>query len=178
MKQLISNRLVVTAMLVALLPRFVAAGHQGNAQSTAQIASRGSEDRFIGTWNAKKLRSGTVRESITIEPHETDFKFTYDWTAENGTELHWWYFTDMEGGVITYMGNIGLPLVKGKPVGKPSITRVTRLDSSSFKVESEIQRDIYKVSIDGQTMKLQRTYPFQVRPYGFHEFSSVFERQK
>jgi hypothetical protein len=174
MKRQVSNRFVIAAMLVALLPFFVAAGHQDKAESTAQFASPGGTDRFIGVWklNAdKSSNSGTLRESIVIEPQGKEFKLTYDWSAENGTELHWWYVTDMKGGIVNPTQTNGKPM-SGKP-------RITRIDSGSFKVESEVQRDIYRVNADGQTMKLQRTYLVQVgRPNMAKDVLLLFDRQK
>ena len=60
----------------------------------------------------------------------------------------------------------------------PGKSRVTRIDSGSFKVEGEIQTDVYKVSSDGETMKLQRTYSVQTRPNVLHDANLVFDRQK
>jgi hypothetical protein len=30
----------------------------------------------------------------------SDYKFVYDLLAENGTELNWWFVTDMKGGCV------------------------------------------------------------------------------
>jgi len=173
MKRRTSNWFVNATVLLALLP-FPCAGHQDKTQSANQIASLGVADRFIGVWklNADKTsRSGTVSELITIESQGKDFKFTYDWSAENGTELHWWYVTDMKGGIVKPTQANGQPM-SGKP-------RITRIDSGSFKIESEVLKDIYKVSADGQTMKLQRKYLIDVAPHILpKEIRLVFDRQK
>jgi hypothetical protein len=173
MKRQISNRLVVAAMIVALLPSFVEAGHPENAQSTAQVAPSGSADRFVGVWKLrveKASPAGTFSQLITIETQGKEYKFTCDQSVGNGTEDHWWCVTNMKGEIVKPLRTNGQPM-PGKP-------HVTRIDSGSFKVESEIQKDIYKVSSDGQTMKLRRTYSAQTRPNVLHDASLVFDRQK
>jgi hypothetical protein len=61
----------------------------------------------------------------------------------------------------------------------PGKLHVTRIDSSRFKVKGEIQREIYKVSSDGQTMNLQRTYLVQVgSPNMVKDALLLFDRQK
>jgi hypothetical protein len=67
--------------------------------------------------------------------------------------------------------------MNGQPV--PGKSRITRIDSGSFKVEGEIQKDVYNVSTDGQTMKSQRTYFVQAgRPNVLHDTLLRFDRQK
>jgi hypothetical protein len=173
MKPQILNRLVMAAMFVVLVPLSLAAGHQDNNQASNQIAPQGVSDRFIGIWKLrvdKTSQAGSFSQVVTIEGQGKDYKFTYDQSVGTGTENHWWYVTDMKGEIVKPMQMNGQPM-PGKP-------RVTRIDSSSFKVEGEVQKDVYKVSPDGQTMKLQRTYSVQTRPNVLHDVSLVFDRQK
>jgi len=173
LKMRISNRVVIASVLVALLPH-PGAGHQDKNQASTQVASQGVPDRFIGVWKLrvdKAPHAGTFSQVITIEGQGKDYKFTYDQSAGNGTEYHWWYVTDMKGEIVKPVQINGQPM-PGKP-------RITRIDSSSFKVEGEIQKDVYKVSSDGQTMELQRTYLVQTaRPNMLQDVRLLFDRQK
>jgi len=173
MKPQISNRLVIAAMFVATVPLSLAAGHQNNNQASAQTAPQGVADRFLGVWKLrvdKTPHAGTFSEVITIEGQGKDYKFTYDQSFGNGTEYHLWYVTEMKGEIVTDTH------MNGQPV--PGKSRITRIDSGSFKVEGEAQKDVFKVSADGQTMKLQRAYSVQTRPNVLHDVSLVFDRQK
>ena len=173
MKPQISNPLVIAAMFVALVPLSLAAGHQDNNQASNQIASQGVSDRFVGIWKLradKTSQTGSLSQVITIEGQGKDYKFTYHLSVGNGTENHLWYVTEMKGEIVTAAH------LNGQPV--PGKSRITRIDSSSFKEEGEVQTDVYKVSPDGQTMKLQRTYSVQTRPNVLHDVSLVFDRQK
>ncbi len=67
-------------------------------------------------------------------------------------------------------------LKNGQPT--PGKSRFTRIDSSSFKVESEIARDIYKASSDGQTMKVKKTYLEVTSPNILKDGELLFDRQK
>jgi hypothetical protein len=131
-----------------------------------------ASDRFVGAWKLntdKTTHSGIQGETITIELQGNNFKFTYDWMAENGTELHWWYVTDMKGSVVKPIQ------VNGQPMSGES--RITRLASGAFKVESAILKDEYKVSADGKTMKLHRTFLVKTSPQRIpEEVQLVFER--
>ncbi|HKM67334.1 MAG TPA: hypothetical protein VJX70_09230 [Candidatus Acidoferrum sp.] len=173
MKKRISSRAVIASVLIAFFPHFGAA-HQDKSQASTQIASQGIPDRFIGVW---KLRvdntphAGTFGQVITIEGQGKNYKFTYDLSVGNGTEDHLWYITEMKGEIVTAKHMNGQP-VSGK-------SRITRIDSSSFKVEGQVQKDVYKVSSDGQTMKLQRTYFVQAgRPNVLRDALLLFDRQK
>ena len=173
MKSQISNRLVIAAMFVAMVPFSLAAGHQDNNQASTQIVSRGAPDRFIGIWKLhadKTPHAGTFNQVITIEGQGKNYKFTYDQSVGNGREDHLWYVTEMKGEIVTDTHMNGQPM--------PGKSRITRIDSGSFKVEGEIQKDVYRVSSDAQTMKLQRTYSVQTRPNVLHDVSLVFDRQK
>src|SRR5260370_11757820 len=131
MKPQISNRLVIAAMFVALVPLSLAASHQDNNQASTQIASQGVSDRFIGIWKLrvdKTSQAGSFSQVITIEGQGKDYKFTYDLSVGTGTENHWWYVTDMKGEIVKPMQMNGQPM-PGKP------PRITRIDSSRFKVE-------------------------------------------
>jgi hypothetical protein len=174
MKPQISNRLVIAAMFVAMVPFSLAAGHQDNNQASTQIVSQGAPDRFIGIWKLhadKTPHAGTFNQVITIEGQGKNYKFTYDLSVGNGTENHLWYVTEMKGEIVTDAH------INGEAV--PGKSRITRIDSSSFKVEGEIQKDIYKVSADGQIMKLQRTFLVQVgRPNVAKDVLLLFDREK
>src|SRR5579862_6332393 len=164
MKPQILNRLAIAAVFVALVSVSIAAGHRDNNQASNQIAPQGVSDRFIGIWKLrvdKTSQAVSFSQVLTIEGQEQGYKFTYDQSVGTGTENHWWYVTDMKGETVKPMQMNGQPM-PGKP-------RVTRIDSTSFKVEGEVQRDVYKVSPDGQTMKLQRSYSAQTRPNVLHD---------
>ena len=91
-------------------------------------------DAFVGTWkfNPKKSsRSGTERESINIEVRDGAYRFTYDWLAENGTELNWWFVTDMKGVCVAHTQ------VNGQPMTSKSC--VTRLTSHKFVDETILE---------------------------------------
>ena len=168
-----SNRLVIAAMFIAMVPISLLAGHQDNNQATTRNDSQEAPDRFIGVWKLradKTPQAATFSEVMTIEGQGKFYKFTYDQSFGNGAEEHLCYVTEMKGEIVTE------PCVNGQP--KPGKSRVTRIDSGTFKMESEIQKDVYKVSSDGQTMKLQRTYSMQTRPNVLHDVSLVFDRQK
>jgi hypothetical protein len=169
----ISNQLVVAAMVTAMVSFPLAAVHQDNSQASNNAAVQGIPDRFIGVWKMRVDKTrlpGSFSEVVTIEGLGKNYKFTYDQSFGNGTENHWWYVTEMEGKIVTDTHMNGQPT--------PGKSRITRIDSESFKVEGEIQKDVYKVSSDGQTMKLQRTYSMQTRPSVLHDTSFVFDRQK
>ena len=147
------QRLAVAWVFVALLPG-PNKGQQDKNQASTQIASQGLPDRFIGVWKLrtdKWSHAGTFNELITIESQGgVDYKFTYDLSTEKGKEYHWSYVTHMKGEIVQPTQMNGQPW--------PSKIRVTRVDSSTYKEEGDIQKDVYKVNSDGQTMKLQRTY--------------------
>ena len=160
-------------MFVAMIPFPLAAGHQDNNQAAStQTALQGVPDRFIGVWKLRMDKTPHARafgEVITIEGQGKNYKFTYDQSFENGTENHLWYVTEMKGEIVTDTHMNGQPI--------PGKFRITRIDSGSFEVDGEIQKDVYKVSSDGQTMKLQRTYSVHTRPNVLHDISLVFDRQ-
>jgi len=127
---------------------------------------------FIGSWrfNPDKSRnSGTERESINIELRDGAYKFTYDWLAENGTELNWWFVTDMKGGCVKHTQ------VNGQPMTSKSC--VTRLSTRKF-VDETILRDEYEVSSDSRTLKLHRKFkvPPTVRMSAPKDAILVFDR--
>jgi hypothetical protein len=175
MKPQISNRLVIAAMFVATVPLSLAAGHQDNNQASTQTVLQGVPDRFIGVWKLRVDRpphAGTFSEVMTIEGRGKNYKFTYDQSFGNRTEYHLWYVTEMKGEIVTDTH------VNGQP--KPGKSRITRIDSGSFKVEGEIQKDVYKVSSDGQTMKLRRTFPtgMVIGTTRLQDESMLYDRQK
>jgi len=173
MKPQIANRLVLATLFVATVPISLSVGHQNNKQASAQTALQGVPDRLIGVWKLradKTSHAGSVSEVITIEAQGKNYKFTYDQSFGSGMESHLWYVSEMKGEVVTDTHLNGQP--------RPGKSRITRIDGESFEVEGEIQKDLYKVSSDGQTMEVHRTYSAQTRPTGPHDFSLVFERQK
>jgi hypothetical protein len=55
-------------------------------------------DRFIGVWklNQEKSHRSDIKESLTIEYQGGNYKFVVDWSADNGTELYYWFVTQMK----------------------------------------------------------------------------------
>jgi hypothetical protein len=132
-------------------------------------------DHFIGVWKLNEDKSTTkgASELITIEAQGRDFKFTYDWSADNGTELHWWFLTDMKGGLTKPVQT------NGKPLSKDSESRITRVDSTKFIDDAKLLRDEYTVAADGLTMTIQRTYKFDPTPHKLPaKIVLAFDRQK
>ena len=171
MRKQVSNRAVWVAIAVFLLPHS-GAGHQDKKQASNSIASQETLDRFIGVWKLrvdKTQSAGTFSQVITIEDQGKDYRFTYD-LAVNGKENHLSYVTDMKGETVKSVQKDGQPA--------PGKSRITRIDSSSFKVESEIGRDIYKVSADGLTMKVKKTYSVTTRPNVLKDGELLFDREK
>jgi hypothetical protein len=131
-------------------------------------------DRFVGMWKLnvdKSSRSGIDKESIsitTVESEEKEFKFVFDWLADNGTELQWWFVTDMKGGVSKHTQ------VNGRAMSSESC--ITRLDSDRFVDDTKILKDEYKVSADGQTVTVRRTYKQSFNGKKLPEYKLVFDR--
>jgi hypothetical protein len=172
-KRRTSERIVIGLSCVAFFA-YRGAAHQDKTPPPTQVGSPIAVDRFIGVWKLnldKSSRTGTASELITIESQESNVKFTYDWLAENTTELHWWFVTDMKGGSVKHTQ------VNGRPMSSES--RITRLDSYRFTDESSMKRDQYQVSADGKTMTIQRTNLFNPAPHKIpKEMRLVFERQE
>lgn len=87
---------------------------------------------------------------ITIEIQGSDYKFLYDQLAENGTEMNWWFVTDMKGGCVKDIQ------VDGRPMSSTSC--IKRIDSRSFVDDMAIIKDQYKVSSDGKALIVHRTF--------------------
>ena len=168
------RRLAVAWVFVALLPGPNTGQQQDKSQASTQSTSQQAPAPFVGVWKLrvdKTQTPGTFSQIITIQDQGKDYKFTYDVAAGNGPENHWWYVTDMKGETVKPVQMNGQPM--------PSSSRVTRIDSNSFKVEGKVQKDIFSVSADGQTMKLQRTWLVQVgRPNMAKDALMMFDRQK
>jgi hypothetical protein len=93
---------VVAIGFILLIP-FVVPKQENPKTESTQIASQGVSDRFIGVWKLrveKMSNRGTFSQLITIEGQGKDYKFTYDQSAGNGEEYHWWYVTDMKGEIV------------------------------------------------------------------------------
>jgi hypothetical protein len=139
-----------------------------------QPLARSTTAPFVGMWKFnpdKSSRSGTERESIsiaTIESQENEFKFVFDWLAENGTELQWWFITDMKGGTSKHTQ------VNGRPMTSES--HITRLDSKTFVDDTKILKNEYKLSADGQTLIVRRNFKRIVNGKKLPEERLVFDR--
>jgi len=163
------QRLAVAWVFVALLPS-PNTGQQDKNQASTQVGSQGIPDLFIGIW---KLHTGKpFNELITIESQGVDYKFTYDQSTGKGKEYHWSYITHMKGDTVQPVQMNGQPMA--------SKIRITRIDSSTYRVEGDIQKDVYRVSSDGQTMKLHRTYlaGIVVGTTRLQDETLLFDRQK
>ncbi len=101
------------------------------------------------TKHGQSSRSGIERELITIDTQGNGYKFVYDWLGENGTELNFWFVTDMKGACVKETQ------VNGRPMTSKSC--ITRLDSRAFVNDTWVLKDEYKVSSDGQTLTVHRT---------------------
>jgi hypothetical protein len=153
-------RCFILAFLLGALSVSSVARRQEQTSLPAPPARPAETDRFVGAWKLnteKTTHSGIQSEMITIESQGNDFKLTFDWLAENGTELHWWYVTDMKGG------SVKATQVNGRPMSGE--VRFTRLNSSAFREESVVLRDEYKVSGDGQTLRIHRTFLMNTAPH-------------
>jgi hypothetical protein len=156
----LESRKIALVLLLGTLTVFSGACHRRGPLSSGAPASPPASNPFVGTWVLNREKgppSGIERESITIEPQGSDLKLTYDRLGENGTELQWWFVTDMKGGNVKPMQ------VNGLPMGGES--RFTLLDPHTFVEDSMIRSDgralmsaRYKVSADGQTMMVHTTF--------------------
>ena len=165
--------LIVGLTLLTLNPP-PTVSHQDKTRSAARLFYP-TADHFIGVWKLNEGKSTTkgISELITIEAQGSDLKFSYDWSADNGTELHLWFLTDMKGGLTKPVQT------NGKPLSKESGSRITRVDSNKFIDDAKLLRDEYTVAADGLTMTIQRTYKFDPAPHKLPAITVlVFDRQK
>jgi hypothetical protein len=109
-------------------------------------------DRFLGAWklNPEKSHPSNTMESLTIEYQEGKYKFVVDWSADNGTELNYWFVTQMKGDAAT------VTQMNGKPMS--DVEHMVRVDTNSFVNDTKFAEEKYNVSKDGQTLKLSRTF--------------------
>lgn len=138
--------------MIAVLIFLLAAASLFSQDNPSPSAERSTMDDFIGAWTFnpdKSSHSGTERESINIELKDGAYKFTYDWLAENGTELNWWFVTDMKGGCVKHTQ------VNGQPMSSRSCMK--RLSPHKF-VDDTMLTDEYEVSSNGRTLKLRRKF--------------------
>jgi len=129
-------------------------------------------DNFVGTWqlNANKSsRSGVERESIQIDFQGGQYKFVCDRLGENGTELNWWFQTDMKGECVILTG------VDGKPMSGTSC--VTRLSPRKFVNDTKIIHEEYQVSSDGRQLINHTKFKLEYAPgKRLPEVKLVFDR--
>jgi len=112
-----------------------------------------------------------VREAITIEFENGHVKFTCEYLNESGVEFNYWFVTEMNGDVVKQTQMDGRPM--------NSHTRVTRLGPDRFREDSPIEVDEYKVSSDGHSMKVVRTYTLKPLPPKVpKQVQLVYDRQK
>ena len=109
-------------------------------------------DRFIGAWelNQEKSHRSDIKESLTIEYQGANYKFVVDWSADNGTELYYWFVTQMKGDSAT------VTQMNGEPMS--DIEHMTRLDEGTFVNETKYAKEKYAVAKDGQTLRLSKTF--------------------
>jgi len=172
-KQQLPIAIVVVGLLVSVPGSSVTFAQEESKPTTRQFDP--ASDHFVGVWKLNEDKSTTkgVRELITIEPQGGETKFTYDWAADNGTELQWWFVTDMKGGPVKP------EQTNGKPMSKDFQPRVTRIDSNRFVDDGKLFRDEYTVSADGKTLTILRTYKIDPSPHKLPAKTVlVFERQK
>ncbi len=118
-----------------------------------------STDDFIGTWNLNTKRSsgsGIEKESIRIESQGGQYKFVCDQLGENGTELNWWFVTDMKGACVKHTQ------VNGQLMTSKSC--ISRISSRKFVDDQAIVHEEYELSSDGRRMTVHRS--FKGRPTG------------
>jgi len=167
-------RLAVGFVFIAFAPYTGTSRQDKPPSSSPQIASPESADRFIGVWKLnvdKSSYTGMVREQITIEFSGGDVKFTYESLNENGVELNYSFLTDMKGGVVKQTQMDGRPM--------NSRSRITRLDSHRFREDSPIEVDESKVSSDGRSMEVKRTYILEpLPPHVPKRVRLVYDRRK
>jgi hypothetical protein len=168
--QLVLSWLVAGSLFCAALPL---GAFQENRSSPPHPSAPSAADEFTGAWKLntnKSSRSGIEREVITIEIQGNDYKFLYDWLAENGTELNWWFVTDMKGACVKNTQ------VNGRPMSGKSC--ITRIDSRTFVDDTAILKDEYRVSSDGQELIVHRTFviPPPVGRTGPRKVKLVFDR--
>jgi hypothetical protein len=162
---------VLAFLLTVLLP-CADASHQDKNQSSAPIPVA-VPDRFVGVWKLREIKpasSEPFHELLTIENQGTKYRFTTDGWLGKGVEFHTWYVTEMKGETVQPMQTNGQ--------ATPGTLSVKRKDSSRFKVEGKIQKDVFTVSADGQTMTCERTFSVQTRPNILRDSTLLFDRQK
>jgi hypothetical protein len=134
--------------------------------SSQQATSNASNaDSFVGTWkfNPKKSsQTGTADEQIKIERQDGKYKLAFDSTMKNGAELRFSYLTSMNGETLRPS------LDNGQPMSQEE--RVVRTGADSFKIESKMEVQHFKVSKDGKKLKLER------KLLGLYE-TLVFDRE-
>jgi hypothetical protein len=131
-----------------------------------------ASDNFVGEWKFNPEKSpnsgGTATEVIKIEPDGSGYKFTYDWKADNGTELHWWFVTDMKGDCVHATQSNGHPMH-----GEDCLTRI---NSDAFMSDNSISTEQFKVKSKGQTLNLERTHKRTFQGQKLPDARLVFDR--
>lgn len=120
--------------------------------SDTPIPKPHTDDLFLGEWKlntGKSSRVGIESETVKIETTGSEYRFEYNQGAENGTVLHWWFVTDMNGECVKHTQKNGQPM--------SSQSCVKRLDANRFFDKTLFGKDEYEVSRDGRRMTLHRT---------------------
>ena len=130
-----------------------------------------STDVLTGTWNLntnKSSQSGIERESIRIELAGDQHKFVYDRLGENGTELNWWFVTDMKGDCVNHTQ------VNGQPMTSKSC--ISRLGPRTFVNDTAILHEKYELSSDGRKMVVHTKFKGHPTGRSLPEQKLVFDR--
>jgi hypothetical protein len=131
-----------------------------------------ASDNFVGEWKFNPEKSpnsgGTTSEVIKIEQDGSGYKFTYDWKADNGTELHWWFVTDMKGNCVQATQSNGQPM-NGEHC-------LTRINSDAFMSDNSVLTEQFKVKSKGQILNLERSYKHIFQGRKLSNAKLVFDR--
>jgi len=139
--------------------------------SLAVCQGTASSGDFVGAWKLntdKSSHSGIERESIQIDSQGDQYKFVYDRLGENGTELNWWFVTDMKGECVPHT------LVNGKPMSSNSC--ITRSSPRKFVDDTKFLHEDYEVSSDSRQLIVHTQLKLQDPGKPLPVVKSVFDR--